>query len=171
MVSSCSHLRAALTTRSMRSSECRPGCHFGFNWRHKRGPGLPYWPTHPRCLQNCLFPCETPQGNLLSNRETLISCEIYMQREVMKRCICAVAFPLPSAGLQHKVKYTVWCQSFDRDGWSHCGCNKIKVLCVDISVTAQESRQARPPKYIMKKRLWSCRMQVDCIFIRLFYAL
>lgn len=38
----------------------------------------------------------------------------------MKRCICAVAFPAPSTDLQHKVKYAPWCQSLDRDGWSHC---------------------------------------------------
>ena len=130
----CSRPRAALTTRSMRPSECRPGCHFGSNWRHKRAPRLPYWPKHPCCLWIYLFPCKTPRGNHLSNSETLISCEIYMQREVMKRCICAVAFPLRSADLQYKVKRTPWCQSFDRDGCSHCGCNKIKVLRVDISV-------------------------------------
>lgn len=166
-----SHPRAALTTRSMRPSECRPGCHFGSNWRHKRAPRLPYWLKHPHWLRLCLFPCETPQGNHLSNSETLISCEIYMQREVMKRCICAVAFPLPSADLQYKVKYSPRCQSFDRDGWSHCCYNKIKVLRVDISVTAQESHQASSQRYMMKNRLRSCRMQVHCIFIRLFYAL
>lgn len=123
----------------------------------------------PRCLRLCLFPRETPQGNHLSNSETLIFCEIYMQREVMKRCICAVAFPLPSADLQYKVKCPPWCQSFDRDRWSRCGCNKIKVLRVDISVTAQESHQASSQKHTMKKRLGRCRLCL--VFILLFYAL
>lgn len=98
----CSRPRAALTTRSMRPSECRPGCHFGSNWRHKRAPRLPCWPKHPCCLWIYLFPRKTPQGNHLSNSKTLISCEIYMQYKVMKRCICAVAFPLRSADLQSK---------------------------------------------------------------------
>lgn len=39
----------------------------------------------------------------------------------MKRCICAVVFPVLSTDLQYKVKYAPWCQSSDRDGWSHCG--------------------------------------------------
>lgn len=151
VVSSCSRPRAALTTRSMRPSECRPGCHFPSNWRHKRAPRLPYWPEHPHCCRRCLFLCEPPRGNHLSNSDTLISCEIYMQLQVMKRCICAVAFPSPSADLQYKVKSTPWCQSFDRDGWSHCGCNKIKVLRVDIFVVALESRRASSPKYTIKK--------------------
>lgn len=139
MVSTCSRPRAALTTRSMRSSECRPGSHFISNWRHKRAPRLPCWPKHPHRLRLCSFQPRPPPGNHLSNSETLISREIYMQRGVMKRCICAVAFPPASADLQYKVKRPPWCQSFDRDGWSHCGFNKIKVLRVDISVTAQES--------------------------------
>lgn len=148
----------------MRPSECRPGCHFCSDWRHKRAPRLPYWPKYPCCLWIYLFPCETPQGNHLSNSETLISCEIYMQREVMKRCICAVAFPLRSADLQYKVKHTPWCQSFDWDGWSHCGCNKIKIpvcwhFCYGDSVTSGEFLEVHN-----KKRLRSCRMQVDGIF-------
>ncbi len=104
----------------------------------KEAPGCHIGPNTPAAYGSAYF----PRREITFQIETLISCEIYMQHEVMKRCICAVAFPQPSADLQHKVKFTPWCQSFDRDGWSHCGCNKIKVLHVDISVTAQESHPA-----------------------------
>ncbi|KAK5873593.1 hypothetical protein PBY51_018622 [Eleginops maclovinus] len=64
----------------------------------------------------------------------------------MKRCIWAVAFP--AADLQYKVKASPCCPAvgaFDGDGWSHCGFNKIKVECADISVVESSK------KYLMKK--------------------
>lgn len=66
----------------------------------------------------------------------------------------------PSADLQYKVESSPRCQSFDREGRSRCGCNKIKVSRVDISVLTASSQ-----KYTMKPDC--CRTQGDCILMLL----
>lgn len=78
----------------------------------------------------------------------------------MKRCICALAFPVSPVDLQYKVKRRPRCRSFDRDGWSHCGCNKIKLLHVDIFLLMQKSHQARSKKYTLRRRPGSWRIRV-----------
>lgn len=132
----------------MRAGECRRWCHFLSNQRHKRAPDSHIGPNTPAAHGPGYFFCEGNHHREIS-RVMLISCETCMQREVMKRCICAVAFLEPSADLQYKVNSGPWCQSFDRDGWSHWGFNKMRA---DISITEPESRQAKSQTNTVKKR-------------------